>query len=180
MRYGRFSVCGGSVVLSRTEDTPDGVVRIEVGVASAEVCAADLIERLRVIGAFAKSKCKPSAVVSRQVHEDAVAVVDLWNRTFPKRVLSVEHNAPFAERAVLAGYGPEQFSRVFAAIRDKRTRTCKWLWTEGKEYLDFEHVTRPPYRMEDRLKPGIPYTILRELDGESEQPKVRRTSTEEI
>ena len=171
---------GGSVVLSRTEDTPDGVVRIEVGVASAEVCAADLIERLRVIGAFAKSKCKPSAVVSRQVHEDAVAVVDLWNRTFPKRVLSVEHNAPFAERAVLAGYGPEQFSRVFAAIRDKRTRTCKWLWTEGKDYFDFEHCSRPPYRMEDKLKPGIVYKILQELDGERDAPTVRRTSTEEI
>jgi hypothetical protein len=179
VRSGRFSV-NSAISVYRSDDLGEGIVRIEVGTVSAEVCASDLIEQLRLIGAFAKTKNKPPAVVNRQLRADALAVIDCWNETFPGREISAQRNAPFAERILLHGYNVETMARIFLAIRDKSTPSARWIQTDGKRWLDFPHVTRPPYRDGDQLKTGIAYKILSELDGGANMSQIRRTSEEEL
>lgn len=164
----------------RCDDSPEGVVVLQVGTVSAEILSGRLIECLRLMGAFAKVKCKPPAVVNRQLRADALRVIDTWNQTFPGHEISAQRNTPFAERILLHGYNVETMARIFLAIRDKSTPSARWLQTDGKRWLDFPHVTRPPYRDGDQLKPGIAYKILEELEGGSTMSQIRRTSTEDI
>jgi hypothetical protein len=183
MRAGSYSV-GKSVSLVRSDGEPDGeaTLLISDGLGSshhAVVSTSTLVAALRAMGAFASAKKVP-APVTKEIAKDAVAVVDLWNETFDK-TLSPERNRQFAERALLAGYTLSDLERVFLAIKSKATHTCAWLHGEGRKWLDFEHCTRPPYNHADgRLRKGMVYTILEELDNPCPEIHVRRTSTEEL
>jgi hypothetical protein len=181
MRSGRFSV-NSTVFLTRSEGQEEGIVSLEVGTVSAEVYASDLIERLRLMGAFAKSKCAPPAIVNRQLRADSLKAVDAWNETFPRKEISAQRNAPFAEKALLHGYDVVSLARVFLAIKQRSTPAARWIQTDGKRWFDFPHCVRPPYKdpKTGALKPGLPHMILAELDNGATLATIRRTSEEEI
>ena len=181
MRSGRFPVAFG-VYLSRSDDQAEGVLKIEVGTVSSEIRAVDLIERLRLMGAFAEAKKKPPVVVNRQLREDAMRVTDAWNETFPRKEISAQRNAPFAEKALLHGYDVLSLARVFMAIKQRSTPAARWVQTDGRQWFDFPHCVRPPYKdpKTGALKPGLPHIILSELDSGVTMKDVRRTSEEEL
>ena len=149
---------------------------------SSEVDAFRLIECLRLMGAFSEAKKKPPAVVNRQLRDDALIVVDAWNETFPRKEISAQRNAPFAEKALLHGYDAVSLARVFLAIKQRSTPAARWVQTDGKQWFDFPHCVRPPYKdpKSGALKPGLPHIILSELDSGVAMKDVRRTSEEEL
>jgi len=171
MRPGRFQI-GEQVSV---EATDDGSLLFRSGCECIRVPAAQLVRQLYRMGAFACDK--PGPMVQRMAKSDALAVVDAWNVAF-KKDLAPARNARFAERALLNGFSVDDLKRVFSAIREQKTESCRWLHRDGKKYLDFEHCTRPPYKRDGNDRKGLAYKILEELD--SPQAQVRRVSDEEI
>jgi hypothetical protein len=183
MRSGSYSV-GKSTSLVRMDGEPEGEVTLLMsdGLGSSHQAVVEiptLVAALRAMGAFSGARKAPLAV-TREIAKDAVSVVDRWNEIFFK-TLSPERNRQFAERALLAGYTLGDLERVFLAIKSQATHTCAWLHGDGRKWSDFEHCTRPPYKHTDgRLKKGMVYTILEELDNPRVESTIRRTSTEEL